>query len=121
MSGSAASEYFDALDPAQQASSADDDDEATPSADEAELAKLAQGRSIGIGGLVDRIVNFSLFDVAESEGSDVESSREDKGKPRMGMRAPPLPPPPVPTEEGEKVGMWEDAAWLLSVAGRALT
>lgn len=108
--------YFDALEPAEEASSADDDHEA-PSADEAELALLAQGRGAGIGGFVDRIVNFSLFDVAESEESGVEASREGEAR----ASAPPLPPPPAPNEEGEKVGLWEDAAWLLSIAGRALT
>ena len=107
--------YFDALEPAQDS---DDSDDEAPSADEAELARLAQGRGSGIGGFVDRIVNFSLFDVAESEESGVESEGR-QGEVRA--RAPPLPPPPAPNEEGERVGMWEDAAWLLSIAGRALT
>lgn len=111
--------YFDALEPAEEASFADD--EQAPSADEAELARLAKGGRSGIGGFVDRIANFSLFDVAESEESGVESSRGEGKQRQVGVRAPPLPPPPAPNEEGERVGLWEDAAWLLSIAGRALT
>ena len=142
--GDSAGGYFDALEGTHETptagyglDSSDDyddheDNDQTPSADEAELARLAQGRNTGIGGFVDRIVNFGLFDVAEGEESGMERGEEEDKEERerravVDVRTPPtslplpLPPPPEASETGEKVGLWEDAAWLLSIAGRALT
>ena len=87
--------------------------------DEAELEQLAQNPSIGFGGIFERIAGIGWFAGGDSEESGVETDIDgDEGK----RRAPkPPPPPPVSGDDGQRVGVWEDAAWLLSIAGRALT
>ncbi|GAB7355024.1 hypothetical protein MBLNU459_g5626t1 [Dothideomycetes sp. NU459] len=104
---------------------------------EAEVARLARERSFGFGGLIDRLVGWSLFSVEEDrEASEVEedgqtrdqrhnasvrerqrqlalSSNDSKDHDR-GETA--LRPRPTAQEEGG----WQDAAWLLSVASKVL-
>ncbi|KAK6438025.1 hypothetical protein LTR95_005774 [Oleoguttula sp. CCFEE 5521] len=98
---------------------------ASPEVNEAELEALTQTQTNGFGGLVVRVMGFSIFGTAESEesGADTELDRQRNGDEAVPRRRAQLPPPPARqnTAQGEQVGLWEDAAWLLSVAGRALT
>jgi hypothetical protein len=87
--------------------------------DEAELKQLVQNPSIGFGGIFERIANIGWFAGGDSEESGVETDLDGDDEKRRTPK--PLPPPPVPGDDGQQVGLWEDAAWLLSIAGRALT
>lgn len=89
------------------------------SVDEAELKRLAQNPSIGFGGIFERIAGMGWFAGGDSEESGVETDVDGECGKREAKRTP--PPPPVPGDDGQRVGVWEDAAWLLSIAGRALT
>ena len=125
-------------------------DEATESAaekahDDAEIARLARSSSegFGLGGMVDRFVRWSLFDVGSGEGkreeeeealrveqqtrlkrvrdSQAELARLARAE-RVRMRS---SEGGVKVEDGEGDGKeesstWRDAAWLLEVAGRAI-
>ena len=107
--------YFDAHEESEDDTNAGAIDEGN---DEAELKQLAQNPSIGFGGIFERIAGIGWFAGGDSEESGVETDVEgDEGK----QRTPKPLPPPVPGDDGQRVGVWEDAAWLLSVAGRALT
>lgn len=87
--------------------------------DEAELKHLVQNPAIGFGGIFERIAGIGWFAGGDSEDSGIETDL-DGGEERRKTRTPP-PPPPPPGNDGQRVGVWEDAAWLLSIAGRALT
>jgi hypothetical protein len=87
--------------------------------DEAELKKLVQNPAIGFGGIFDRIAGIGWFAGGDSEDSGLETDL-DGGEERRRARTSPPPPPPA-GNDGQRVGVWEDAAWLLSIAGRALT
>ncbi len=129
--------------------------------DEEEVARLARERGFGLGGWVDKLIGWTLFDV--DEDGEVESSSDEEGEdhPRAedgrsrsmttedkrlmreveakrrkmeresiiassALRKPEkmeggevrldVPKPP----EGQEAGGWQDAAWLLSVASKAL-
>jgi hypothetical protein len=111
------SSYFDAHEESEDDTNPGAADEGD---DEAELKNLAQNPSIGFGGIFERIAGIGWFAGGDSEESGVETDLDgDDGKRRRTPK--PLPPPPVPGDDGQRVGMWEDAAWLLSIAGRALT
>lgn len=117
--------------------------------DEEEVARLARERGFGLGGWVDALIGWTLFSVDEDgeasedeERSDVTSEdakllREVEAKRRKmeresivaasALKAPErigeggevkldVPKPP----EGQEAGGWQDAAWLLSVASKAL-
>lgn len=110
------SSYFEAAEESEDDTNAGAVDEG---ADEAELKQLVQNPSIGFGGIFERIAGIGWFAGGDSEESGVETDVDgDEGKRRTPK---PLPPPPVPGDDGQRVGVWEDAAWLLSIAGRALT
>lgn len=115
--------YFDSLGSTGAGAEVEDIREENEGSDgEAELEQLARNRSMGFGGLVDKVVGFSLFGGVESEESGVETETEGEDGKEEGKRLKmPPSPPPAPSNEREKVGVWEDAAWLLSIAGRALT
>jgi hypothetical protein len=87
--------------------------------DEAELKRLVQNPAIGFGGIFERIAGIGWFAGGDSEDSGVETDL-DGGEERRKTQTLP-PPPPPPGNDGQRVGVWEDAAWLLSIAGRALT
>ena len=109
-------------------------DEEVESADEAAVARFVQNRSFGLGGLVDRVMNFNIFKVEEREElteDEVEqvSETEEQAKARMAAEK------ERKREEKEKLfkraatqdeandegeGGWSDAAWLLSVASKAM-
>jgi len=126
-------------------SEGDDESSADETLSPAHAISLTDARSFGLGGLVDRIMGFgSLFNLEESggettgteesEGESVEQGRERLRieaarrrveKARLSFRA--------AEREGEGGGLrqgqsedrdaeggWRDAAWLLSVAGRAI-
>ena len=86
--------------------------------DEAELKHLVQNPAIGFGGIFERIAGIGWFAGGDSEDSGIETDVD--GEERRKTTTPP-PPPPPPGNDGQRVGVWEDAAWLLSIAGRALT
>jgi hypothetical protein len=81
---------------------------------------------MGFSGIVDGFMGFSLLGGVRESGDESagERDRRDDGEARRVMisrEAVVPPPPPEERDGGEKVGLWEDAAWLFSVAARALT
>jgi hypothetical protein len=114
----------------------EDEDEDGGSHDEAAVANFVQHRSFGLGGLVDRVKNFNMFKVEEKEEStedevDQLSETEEQAKARIAAEN------RRKREEKEKLvnralpqagheggepgeGGWSDAAWLLSVASKAM-
>lgn len=104
---------------------------------EAEVARLARQRSFGFGGLIDRLVGWSLFSVDEDrEATEDEHGnqrdelrRNTNGRERQAQlqiirdnvkRRDELAPTPRPQPNAQDEGGWQDAAWLLSVASRVL-
>lgn len=103
--------------------------------DEAAVASFVQNRSFGLGGFVDRVMNFQIFNVEEREETteeegEQESETEEQAKARMAaeaMRKKEAKQKLVQrstSKEGEAgdgdEGGWSDAAWLLSVASKAI-
>ena len=102
--------------------------------DETEVAKLTGERSFGLGGIVDRLMGFNLFKVDErEETTEDEAERgnetEDEVQARVAAEAKRnreerdrlTAPPSAPQDADEQdQGGWQDAAWLLSVASKAL-
>ena len=108
--------------------------------DRVEVDKLSQSNSFGLGNVVDKLMNFNLFKVdegAETTDDDVENARRsetpDEARDRMAAEAKrrreekdrlASQPPPAPLGDGKdgkgEVGGWTDAAWLLSVATKAM-
>ncbi|KAK0263240.1 hypothetical protein LTS09_002431 [Friedmanniomyces endolithicus] len=100
--------------------------------EEGEVARLSDQHSYGLGGIVDRLMHFNLFSVAEKEemttdeedrGNGTEDERDQRraaaAKKKRNEGQVVLPPaPPGGGEQGE--GSWQDAAWLLSVASKAI-
>jgi len=117
------------------------DDEDDEERDEEEIARLAStpGYGFGLGSVVDRLVGFSFLDDADAEagkGRDEKSDRSArdevrKDRERM-LQHEARRKSTVETEassrrrseevdiEEEKGHMWNDAKWLLEVAGRVL-
>ncbi|KAI7530998.1 hypothetical protein KC331_g14370 [Hortaea werneckii] len=106
-------------------------------ADENELARLTSEKSFGLGRLVDQIMGFNLFKVEEgqentddddevdererAELTDAASRLAAEAKRRRGEKERLTALPPAPRDVGEEgQGGWQDAAWLLSVASKAL-
>ncbi|KAF1940857.1 hypothetical protein EJ02DRAFT_455657 [Clathrospora elynae] len=129
--------------------------------DEEEVARLARERGSGLGGLMDRLIGWTLFSVDEDE-SDEEDTEEDRTlqlkhitgeelKLRREVEAkrrklereaivaasalkrqqgdmdytdnesrPSISDALRPSANEEAIGGWQDAAWLLSVASKAL-
>lgn len=112
-----------------------DEDEEREKHDEAAVAHLAENRSFGLGGIVDRLMNFNLFNVEEKEEStedEAENIKETDEEARARMTADSarrraekakLANPAVPSDGVEgaaQEGGWSDAAWLLSVASKVI-
>ena len=113
-----------------------DEEEDGTSNDEATVASFAQNRSFGLGGLVDRVMNFNMFKVEEKEEStedevDHLSETEEQAKARMAAEnrrkreeKEKLVSRPATGDaegsDGQGEGGWSDAAWLLSVASKAI-
>lgn len=104
-------------------------------ADEAEIARLARERTFGLGGFVDRLLGWTLFEVRE-EGDGTDEEEDARPRPtrtrdgnasRTAARAG-LANAHSGTsvagmareqeEDGE--GGWKDVAWLLSVASKVI-
>lgn len=118
--------------------------------DEEEVARLARERGFGLGGWMDALIGWTLFSVDEDGevSSDEEEQTSDltkdeaklmreveakrrkmeresiiaasalkvQDKAEGGEVKIDVPKPP----EGQEAGGWQDAAWLLSVASKAL-
>jgi hypothetical protein len=109
--------------------------------DDEEVSRLAKQKGFGLGGIVDRLVGFSLFNVdedgEESDEDRADETAEDAAKRRQaqlrrrreelanaasssanatGRAEPEAVRPPVQGDDGG----WQDAAWLLSVASKVL-
>ncbi|KAK4549807.1 hypothetical protein LTR36_005108 [Oleoguttula mirabilis] len=105
------------------------DMEGDDTADESEVARLTGARSFGLGGIVDSLMGYNLFKVDErEETTDTDESEvgvKDRvaaeAKWRRGENDRLTSCPPAPEGGGEQgEGGWRDAAWLLSVASKAL-
>ena len=118
--------------------------------DDQEVASLARQRGFGIGGLVDRLVSWTLFNVDEdaeesvvaAEKKDQEQSRasaEDAARLKaaalklrreqldksasssaLATQATTVATEHPPPPSQDDVGSWKDAAWLLSVASKVI-
>lgn len=110
------------------------------SEDQAEVDRISGNNSFGLGSVVDRLMNFRVFgapadggettdDEAGRDGAD-DTETEDEAKDRMARemqrrkiekeKLVALPPAPVEGKGEAQVGGWQDAAWLLSVATKAM-
>ncbi|KAK5116640.1 hypothetical protein LTR62_007314 [Meristemomyces frigidus] len=100
-------------------------------AEEDVVARLSDQRGLGLGGFVERVMNFRLFSVQEGreesgdEGDRYAERRVDGVGGRKDARDELMREVPTaatrarePPVEGE--GRWQDAAWLLGVASKAL-
>ncbi|KAG0652208.1 hypothetical protein D0Z07_1025 [Hyphodiscus hymeniophilus] len=130
--------YFDRRDFAQEfitepdfVDTEDDGDEGEDEAkkDEAVVRKLARASNLGLGGLVERMLGWSLFAVDEDgEETEVEIT-DEKGEDseissrtsRLNLRGVETPiEDKMPPLKDDETGGWQDAAWLLSVATKVL-
>lgn len=96
---------------------------------EEEVRRLAAQRGFGLGGLMDRLIGWSLFRVEEDgeetdDDDEVEDTDEAERKASSVRQIEPparkVEVPPPPGEQGEGEGGWKDAAWLLSVASKVM-
>lgn len=103
-----------------------------------EIEKLGESNSFGLGNFVDRIMNFNLFKGEEGQETtddetanadetpeDAERRREAEMKRRREEKEKLVSqPPPAPLGGANEApgdgGGWKDAAWLLSVASKAM-
>ncbi|KAI9664771.1 MAG: hypothetical protein M1821_006219 [Bathelium mastoideum] len=109
--------------------------------DEDEVARLTRERNSGLGGWVDRLIGFSLFNVDEdreesadetaveedSEGAkerriaELKRREEEKQRLLVASQQAAQGQTAVQVERPrEEQGGWQDAAWLLSVASKVL-
>jgi hypothetical protein len=117
----------------------DEGEEVDEGHDEAAVAGFVQNRSFGLGGLVDRVMNFNIFKVEEREESTedeidqvseteeqararmaAESKRKREEKEKLVNRSVPQDADRVDRGDGQGEGGWSDAAWLLSVASKVI-
>jgi len=98
--------------------------------DEAIVRKLARGSSLGLGGLVERMLGWSLFavdedgedgevEIVDEKGEDSELSSRTSRRTLDGSTEP-LAGEVMPPLRDDEAGAWQDAAWLLSVATKVL-
>ena len=110
-----------------------DSEEDLDSQDEATINRIVDGNTFGLGGFVDRLMNFNLFKVEEKEeGTDDERRQkaESSAHARIEMAAESQqkrqekdnrPRPDGQTQDNAQgEGGWSDAAWLVSVAAKAM-
>ncbi|KAK5133953.1 hypothetical protein LTR08_007073 [Meristemomyces frigidus] len=113
------------------------DPEIEEGADESEVARLTGAQSFGLGGIVDRLMGFNFFTVEELEdttdgeadpGAEVRSEVRErltaeakwKWKREQKLQMSPSAPSGRDSKGEQEEGGWQDAAWLLSVASKAM-
>lgn len=106
-----------------------DEDEDEAKKDEAVVKKLARASHLGLGGLVEKMLGWSLFavdedgeetevEVIDEKGEDSEMSSRTS---RLNLRGVETPmEDKMPPLRDDETGGWQDAAWLLSVATKVL-
>lgn len=95
------------------------------------LTDLTKDRSFGLGPYVDKLM-FSILNLPDAEESGTETGNESETaaeakarRMREAVRRQQekeklvAPPAPEAGQGADKVGIWQDAGWLLSVASRA--
>ncbi|KAF2399064.1 hypothetical protein EJ06DRAFT_479360 [Trichodelitschia bisporula] len=114
-----------------------DKEEEESSAGEDEVAQLTRQTGFGLGGLVDRLVGWSLFDLEEREDTtddeadeetdaEVAKRRDERAKQRKEALEQASRNAAVHLENqqaprpADDEGGWNDAAWLMSVASKVL-
>lgn len=117
----------DFVDAEEDGDEGEDEDEAKK--DEAIVKKLARASNLGFGGLVERMLGWSLFavdedgeetevEVMDEKGEDSETSTRSS---RLNLRGVETPvEDKMPPLNDDETGGWQDAAWLLSVATKVL-
>lgn len=114
------------------------DEESDDEEDEADLARYTDGGSSGLGGIVDRLIGFNAFTLEEQTedsegyaelGAETEMARkkrrEAEARRRKQEKEQLIATRRVARRdegisEQESEGGWRDAAWLLSVASKAM-
>lgn len=111
-------------------------------ADEEEVRRLANQRGFGFGGVLDRLVGWTLFNVDEDreesekeeqseDGEEARRRREREIQRRRELLESAASSSALATQarenetleaarEGEQAGGWHDAAWFLSVASKVI-
>lgn len=103
-----------------------DSEEDLDGQDEDAIKRIVDGNTFGLGGFVDRIMNFNLFKVEEKEeNTDDEQRRKSEiGLQGQGLQTHRVETRGRPQEERleapQASGGWSDAAWLASVAAKAM-
>jgi len=128
--------YFDEL-AVVEPDFVDKDDDAAMEA-EAEIRRLANLKGFGIGGLVDKLLGFPLFNVEEPSDEEAEAEEQSpeelrrRKEEQMKRRREQLArtatssavaasrAPVVEPQQPDGEGGWKDAAWLLSVASKVV-
>jgi hypothetical protein len=135
----AAEGYFDDVATGAEPDFVEAEDEGA--VDDEEVSRLAKQKGLGLGGIVDRLVGFSLFNVdedgEESEEDCADETMEEATKRKQeqlrrrreqleraasssavatGRAEKETIRPPIQGDDGG----WKDAAWLLSVASKVL-
>ncbi|KAF2665309.1 hypothetical protein BT63DRAFT_442729 [Microthyrium microscopicum] len=136
MTSRAVEGYFDELDVEPDFVDKEGEDELE---DAAEVERLSKISTFGLGGLVDRLIGWPLFNVEEP--SDSEEEEQESGTPEdvkerkaellrrrkeqmertansSASATNPIPVTEPPLQEEE--GGWKDAAWLFSVASKVV-
>jgi Protein of unknown function (DUF3984) len=118
----------------------DNDDEEGKTADE-EIKRLATAQDAGLGGFVDQLIGWSLFNVDEDSEDDekikAEETEEELQKRRQleirkrkeelarvasnsAIATTPKVVMQPPRQNQDQEGGWNDVAWLLSVASKVI-
>lgn len=98
--------------------------------DEDIVRRLAGASSLGLTGWVERMLGWSLFaveedgeetevDTLDTATDDSESASRPSKRNLEALTETTIEDRPLPLQDGE-AGAWQDAAWLLSVATKAL-
>jgi len=96
--------------------------------DEAEVAKLAGAKTLGLGSWVDGFMNWVLFDDVEEERLRREKSKLKEAKPYLGASSSQTPGRQTVSKADTEVeradtgtgGMLKDVAWLLGAASKII-
>lgn len=126
-------DYFNQATPAAQPAPVFVEDSEDDTEGEAELTELTKDRSFGLGPVVDRLMS-NLFSLPEGEETGTETGNESETPAEARARRVAeakrrqqekerlvAPPAPKPGDDDDKVGLWQDAGWLLGVASRVLS